>query len=213
MGIVVGLGVLLAGLVLPLSPGAAAATTVTCPAGITEWKFVGGKRPGSVVQGRPAGSDTFLVNTWDGYRYTLVSAVPQFLVSDGRILDNTTNGDATFTVTSQIQRSYSISATTGITANNVRDFLNINVSSTIQAGVTTSLGVTVSTTVPAHTRMIAEYGVDVYQVSYYIEAWRVSTQFGTPPPPPGTGNCQELGYYPQNTLAPTVIEGWRLRTG
>ncbi|WP_182882514.1 MULTISPECIES: hypothetical protein [unclassified Microbispora] len=61
-----------------------------------------------------------------------------------------------------------------------------------------------------HTRLIAEYGVEGYNVSYAIEAWRVRrTGSGTPSP---GDRCEEWGWYPQNTIAPTNLEGWRLRT-
>jgi hypothetical protein len=167
------LGGLLSGLVVTLTPGVASAgAIVTCPAGITEWKLIAGVAPGTAPSAAPDGFPGIWSNVWEGYRYTLVSATPQFLVSDGRALDNGTDSPVNFTITSSISKTYRISATVGISANNVKGFLTANVSSSIESSVTTSIGVTLSTTVPPRTRLIAEYGTDVYQVSYYIEAWR-----------------------------------------
>jgi hypothetical protein len=57
---------------------------------------------------------------------------------------------------------------------------------------------------------VAEYGVEGYNVSYAVEAWRVR-KAGSATPVTGD-RCEEWGWYPQNTNAPTYIEGWRLRT-
>lgn len=209
----VGFGALMAGFVVAVTPGVASAgAIVTCPAGITEWKLISGVAPRSAA---PNGFPGIWFNTWEGYRYTLVSAVPQFLVSDGRALDNLTDSPATFTISSSVSRTYRISATIGISTAGTKDFLTANVSTSIEASVTTSIGVTVSTTVAPHTRVIAEYGTEVYQVSYYIEAWRWRGPAFTavPPPTAGTAGCEEWGYYPQNTQAPTNLQTWRLRNG
>ncbi|MFL6145345.1 MAG: hypothetical protein ACJ72N_26235 [Labedaea sp.] len=201
-------------MIMVLVPGVASAgAIVQCPSGITEWKLISGRTGVDTVQFSPDGQGCCHFNVWEGHRYTLVSAVPQFLVSDGRALDNGTDIPVTFTVSSSVSRTFSISATVGITATLVKDFLTSTVSTSIQASVTTAVGVTVSTTVPAHTRLIAEYGTNGYQVSYYIEAWRWKGPFGGQPPAAGTAGCEEWGYYPQNTQAPTNLETWRLRSG
>ncbi|NUT52038.1 MAG: hypothetical protein HOV94_32800 [Saccharothrix sp.] len=225
----VALGVLLSGFFVAINPGVASAgAIVACPSGITEWKLLAGVYPkgsqapeGSLdtgaspdVEATPAGAPPWR-NLWEGYRYTLVSAVPQFLVSDGRALDNGTDVPVNYSVTSSVSKTYKISATTGVSAQGVKDFLNFNVSTSIEASVTTQIGVNFSTVVPPHTRLIAEYGTDVYQVTYYIEAWRWRGPIAVaaPPPAPGTPGCEEWGYYPQSTLAPTRLETWRLRNG
>jgi hypothetical protein len=197
-------------------PGVAnAGAIVPCPTGITEWRLIWGRNPGSAapVHAAPDGVYFPPYNLWEGYRYTLVSAVPQFLVSDAKALDNGLDVPVNYEITSTLAKSYKISATVGISTNNTKEFLQANVSSSIEASVTTTIGVKFSTTVPPHTRLTAEYGTDVYQVSYYIEAWRFRGPYGSPPPAAGMSGCEEWGYYPQNTQAPTLLESWRLRNG
>jgi hypothetical protein len=210
-----GFGALMAGFVVAVTPGVASAgAIVTCPAGITEWKLISGVAPNSTAVPNGTGPISW-ANIWEGYRYTLVSAVPQFLVSDGRALDNLTDNPATFTINSSVSKTYKISATVGVSTEGTKDFLTTSVSTSIEASVTTSIGVMVATTVAPHTRVIAEYGTDVYQVSYYIEAWRWRgpARTAAPPPTAGTQGCEEWGYYPQNTQAPTNLQTWRLRNG
>lgn len=215
LSVLAGLGVMLAGGIVAVTPGVASAgAIVPCPSGITEWKLIAGVGVSPESDISPDGIVPWR-NVWEGYRYTLVSAVPQFLVSEGRALDNQSNAPVNYEISSSISKTYKISATVGISTGGTTDFLKANVSFAIEASVTTQVGVKLSTTVPPMTRLIAEYGTDVYQVSYYIEAWRWKGPWlvKAPPPAPGTPGCEEWGYYPQNTQAPTRLETWRLRNG
>lgn len=194
LGVVTSIAVLLSEL---LTPSAAyAGAVIPCPAGITEWRHI-------AQTGRPP------VHIWEGYRFTTLSVTPQFLISDGRFLDNNTDLPISYTISSSVSKTYSVSVTTGVTAN-IGSYLTTNVSSNIVMTRVTAVGVSLTTTVPPRTRLIAEYGVEGYNVSYGVEAWRVRRiKSGTP----ATGDqCEELGYYPQNTIAPTHLEGWRLTT-
>ncbi|MGI5292937.1 hypothetical protein ACQEVF_57840 [Nonomuraea polychroma] len=194
LGVVTSIAILLSGL---LTPSAAhAGDWVPCPASITEWRRLGG---------------SLGVTRWEGYRFTLFSATPQFLVSDGRQLDNNTDQPVEYTISSSVSSTFTVSVTVGVTAN-VGSFLTTNVSRNIVMQRQTSLGVTLSTTVPPRTRLIAEYGVEGYNVSYGVEAWRTTFVGDNPPPPDSGWSCEEWGYYPQNTVAPTHLETWRLRT-
>jgi hypothetical protein len=217
LGLVAGLGALLSGLMVVVAPVAAnAGAIVPCPDGITEWKLIQGRYPSAPAAPAKDGTQGIVIpiQIWEGYRYTLVSADRQFLVSDGQALDNGSDQPATYEISSSRTRTYKVAATVGITANKVEEFLNLNVSTTIESTISTTLGVKFTTTVPPRTRLIAEYGTDVYQVSYYIEAWRYKkVGFGTPPPTAGTPGCEEWGYYPQSTQAPTNLQTWRLRVG
>ncbi|MEU8267229.1 hypothetical protein AB0B89_08670 [Sphaerisporangium sp. NPDC049002] len=171
-----------------------AGAIVPCPTGITEWKLI------FVYKS---------MKIWEGHRYTTLSVTPQFFVSDGQQLDNGTDLPVSYTISSSRSQTYSVSATTGVSAN-AGAYLTANVSSSIVMSRTTSIGVSLTVNVPPRTRLIAEYGVDGYNVNYAIEAWRVmSARSGTPV----VGDqCEEWGYYPQSTIAPTHLEGWRLRT-
>ncbi|MEO3925765.1 hypothetical protein ABGB07_18115 [Micromonosporaceae bacterium B7E4] len=180
-----------------VGPGVASAgAIVPCPDTITDWRLLSSGRFGRV---------------WEGYRYTLHSATPTFLASDGQLLDNGTDSTVSYTITSRVSRTFSVQATVGISATGQDRFFTTNVSTQIVMTQVTELGVSIAVPVPPRSRLIAEYGVEAYQVSYAVEAWRASTRV-TDEPVPG-GRCEEWGYYPQSTTAPTHIEGWRLRTG
>jgi hypothetical protein len=133
------------------------------------------------------------------------------MVSDGRLLDNGLDSPAQFQVTSSVSQTFSIAATVGVTANpdKVKNYFNLNVSTTITASRTTTIGVSVTTTVAPHSRVIAEYGVQGYFVTYAVSQYYVM-KTGKEPPAPGSP-CQEWGYFPQSTNAPTNTEGWQLR--
>jgi hypothetical protein len=186
---------LLTALVVP-SPAHASAD-VLCPHNlITEWRRTG----------------TWLGLTgWQGYRFTTLSATPKFLISDGRTLTNNTDLPVTYTIASSVSQTFSVSATAGITAN-AGSYLTASVSSNIVMSRTTALGVTLSTTVPPRSTFIAEYGVDGFDVSYLVEAWSTVYVGDNPPPTDVQWGCTEMGTFPQQTLAPTHLEGWRLRT-
>jgi hypothetical protein len=195
-GVVAVITSLLSTLAGAVGPGVASAgAIVPCPETITEWKFL-----------RHWGKGLRL---WEGYRYTLYSVTPVFMVSDGRVLDNALDAPATFTVSSSVSETFRISSSIGVDAK-VSDFLTAKVSVNIEASRTTQIGVQVSTVVPPRSRVIAEYGVEGYYVTYAIEAWQ--SVGGANPPDPGA-RCEEWGYYPQSTNAPTRFEGWRLRAG
>lgn len=194
LGAITSIAILFSGL---LTPSAAhAGNKVPCPADITEWIRLG-------IIGHTA------YWTWEGHRFTTQSVTPQFFVSDGRLLDNNTDQPVNYTISSSVSRTYQVTASVGVTAN-VASYLSSTVSANIQQSRTTSIGVSLTTTVPPHTRLIAEYGVEGYNVSYGIEAWHSAHMWNAPPAP--GDRCEEWGWYPQNTIAPTNIEGWRLRT-
>ncbi|MFY1669389.1 hypothetical protein ACN27G_05445 [Plantactinospora sp. WMMB334] len=197
LGVLAALAGLLAVPVVTVAPGVASAgAIVPCPGTITSWKLISSSRAGRV---------------WEGYRYTLYSATPTFLVSDGQLLDNGTDSTVSYTITSRVSQTFSIQTTIGISATGQQDFLTTNVSTQIVSTQVTERGVSIQVPVPPRTRLIAEYGVEAYQVSYAVEAWRATTRINEQPVT--GGRCEEWGYYPQNSTAPTHIEGWRLRIG
>ncbi|GIG86824.1 hypothetical protein [Plantactinospora endophytica] len=183
--------------VVAVAPGAASAgAIVPCPDSITDWRLIAQSRAGRV---------------WEGYRYTLHSATPIFLVSDGQLLDNGTDSTVNYTITSRVSRTFTIQSTVGISATGQDKFFTTNVSTQIVMTQVTERGVSIAVPVPPRTRLIAEYGVEAYQVAYAVEAWRAPTRLDQQPVT--GGRCEEWGYYPQSATAPTHIEGWRLRIG
>jgi hypothetical protein len=209
--VLVALAGLISGLAVMGAPGPASAQIpplpdfelVPCPSGMTEFRFI-------AIQANR------MHWVWEGYRYTLVSATPRFAVSDIQVLDNTGSDIPVenLTITSERSETHTISTTVGVSVNNVRDFLNANVSVNVVSSVTTKLGVAFTVQIPARTRFTAQYGVEVYDVQYYIEAWRFSDpSMRGQPPPAGAVACKERGLHPQSTVAPTVAETWRLVSG
>lgn len=197
LGVVASIAVLLSGLFI--SSPAQASADVPCPYNlITEWRRIKTWLNGGL-------------SSWHAYRFTTLSATPRFLVSDGRWLVNNTDQPVTYTIASSVSQTFTVSATTGITAN-VGTYLTTSVSSNIVSSRTTALGVTLSTTVQPHTTLIAEYGVDGFDVSYLVDAWSTVYPGTNPPPPSVQWGCTEMGTFPQNTIAPTHMEGWRLRS-
>lgn len=194
IGLVAGLASLLAGLAVVVAPAAASAAVVPCPSGISEWRKIFQYKSRTI---------------WEGYRYTLQSSTPTFMVSDGRVLDNGTANPITYQITSSMSQTFSVSQTVGIQTNPT-SWLTASVSTQIVFSRTTAIGVSITTTVPPRSRLIAEYGVEGYLVKYYMEAWR-SDNYTRKPPLTGD-RCEEVGYWPQSTYAPTLLEGWRLRT-
>ena len=176
---------LLAGLAVVATPSPAhAGAIVACPA--YDGRAIVGFRNGKFV--------------WEYYRYYLLSVAPQFRVSDGRSLDNQTDAVASYTITSQVSVTYQVTVTYGVQA----QFMNVlttNVSSSVVASRTTQIGVVISVNVPPRTKLIAEYGVDGYDVSSGTAAWRTTDGRW----------CEEWGWYPVQNFVPTVNEGWRLR--
>jgi hypothetical protein len=185
IGTAVALAGLLAGLTVVVTPGAAhAGAIVPCPA--YDGRAIVDFRNGKFV--------------WEYYRYHLLSVTPQFRVSDGRSLDNQTDAVAAYTISSSVSVAYQVTITYGIQA----QFMNVlttNVSTSVVASRTTQIGVSINISVPPRTRLIAEYGVDGYDVSSATSAWR--TVNGR--------ECEEWGWYPAQNFVPTVNEGWRLR--
>jgi hypothetical protein len=137
----------------------------------------------------------------------VISATSTFYVADSRIVVNDTDNDASATFTSQQSRTYSIGTTGTAGFSGLLGFLQASVSSTVTQSTTSSLGVSTTATVPAHSSLIGDYGVQAYDVTFMgYEVIRRSI-----------GGCwvhkNTMGHETEYTPAPTYIQGWRLRTG
>jgi hypothetical protein len=188
-GLLAGLGVAVA------SSPAAAAAAVACPSAVT-WT--------DVIRFRH-------MNRYVGYETITQSVTPVFLVSDARFLDNGLDSPVAYTITSSVSQTFAVTASVGINID-VTSYLKTSVSTTIQYSRTTSIGVSITATVPAHSQVYADYGVDGYYVTYTIQKWWGET-YNRQPPVPGANQCFLKGTYPQATNAPTNSEGWKLRAG
>lgn len=132
------------------------------------------------------------------YKYTILSSTPVFFVSEGRLLDNQTSQPVQYQITTSVAQTIQVTVSTGFQQSLTKE-LTTTVSSQIQASRTTALNVQFSTTVPPNSRFLAEYGIQGYQVEFGASVWKWRV-----------GSCEEWGWYPQSTLAPTNVEGWRL---
>jgi len=189
VGLVAGFGVAV------VAGPAAAASAIACPSGVT-WKRVMRYRNFSRYQ---------------ALQSTILAVTPVFLVSDARFLQNGLDSTIEYTITSSVSKTITVSASVGVEYN-VIDDLKTSVSSSIEFSRTTQVGVTITTTVPAHTTVYADYGVDSYYVTYTVRKWWGETYDGDLPGA-GVNECFNKGDYPQQTYAPTTSEGWKLRTG
>ncbi|GAA0905652.1 hypothetical protein [Virgisporangium aurantiacum] len=146
---------------------------------------------------------------WSAKPLSVASSSPSFLTSESLIVANNLDTPVTATFTSTTSRTFTVSATAGISIPNLFGFLNVNVSSTITSSTTTAIGVNAQATVPPHQRVIGDYGVDAYDV--YFNAYWVIKLHTSP------GGCwvwaDTMGYEVLHATAPTNTQGWQLRIG
>jgi hypothetical protein len=131
-----------------------------------------------------------------------VSSVPTFDVADSRIVVNDTASPISATFTSQRSTTFTLQVTVG-TAVKVGELLTVTVSTTIVLSRTTTIGVSVTGQVPPHGRLIGEYGVQAYNVTYDLTTYEIL----------GHVACRSIGVQRGTANAPTTVEGWRLRNG
>lgn len=175
---------LIAGFVSAIVPGSASAgAIVPCP---TDYHDVSMPKPFEIYF----------------YKYTILSSTPVFRVSDGRVLDNGLPFPVNYKITSSVSTTVKVVVSVGFQSGATEQF-KTNINTQIEASRTTAIGVEITATVPANSRMIAEYGVESYFINFGASVWRWR----------GNRGCEEWGWYPQTTYAPTAFEGWRLRLG
>lgn len=173
-----------------VTPGIAHAAT-PCPPGTIRGVASGGTPDSKVIGGT-------------AYHYTLIGTAPAFNVSDSRSVTNNLDAPAQATFTSQISKTFTISVTAGTSAS-LFGFLTANLSSTIQQSRTTAVGVSTTAVVPPHSRVIGEYGVEAYLVTYDVQKYNWVG---------GLNACYPSGPLTRATAnAPTATEGWRLSNG
>jgi hypothetical protein len=172
-------------LAMPLTSGSAHADNPL-------WQCPFPQPPGGVDPNR-----TYQVN-W----YSLVSSTPVFAVADSRVVINDTDSTVSATFTSEHSTTFTLQATVGTTIR-LHEFLTANVSVMIVISRTTRLGVSTTGQVPPRSRLIGEYGIEAYNVTYDYTTYQVT--WGV--------TCRAVGVQRATTNAPTTIEGWRLRVG
>ncbi|GAA0904833.1 hypothetical protein Vau01_110070 [Virgisporangium aurantiacum] len=162
--------------------------------------------PGIVWKTRAASRNVLV---WEGVSYTVQSASPAFAVSDGRVVDNTLSTPIQATFTSSVSNTYSVTVTIGTTAQLTKT-LQTTVSAQIVQSRTTQIGVDATVTVPAQSRVVGRYGVEVFNVAYTGQlVWQ---SYNAQKPGGFGGHCWERSNQATSTVAPTVLEGWRFST-
>ncbi|WP_290052589.1 hypothetical protein [Amycolatopsis solani] len=186
-------GAVLAALVSALTAGTSAAAQAgdtSCPPGL---KWIQYSWP------------EWNLSYWAADEYVVNSSQPTFLVAEERSVGNGTDTVATATFTSSVSRTYSLTVTVGVSYT-LLEKLTTTVSASITTSTTTTTGVSASASVPAHGRVIGQYGVEAYNVNYTLntyESWSST---------PGE-NCSRTSSAPGTTVAPTVYTGWRVLPG
>ncbi|MDG4791210.1 hypothetical protein O7626_35835 [Micromonospora sp. WMMD1102] len=135
------------------------------------------------------------------YRYVSVASVSTtFNIAYARVFDNAGNSaPLNTTIVTETSQTFSVTVTVGTTAK-LSEFLTRNVSAQIVASITTKFGVTINTTVAPYSRLLAEYGVEAFNVTYNVQKIEQIQN-----------RCFDHGITQAATNAPTYVEGWRLR--
>ena len=137
--------------------------------------------------------------------YTLISSVPAFNVADGRSVINTLDAPVTTTFTANQSRTFTVSTSAGVEASFFM-FLTASVSINATLSRTTALGVSTTTVVPPRTRVLAEYGIEAFDIVYDVQDYVcLGSNCRTCPV-----KCTKNGGPTREARnVPTVIEGWR----
>ncbi|MGA5506102.1 hypothetical protein [Streptomyces umbrinus] len=185
-------GAVLAALVSTLTMGtsAAQAADTSCPSGLN-WVYYSWPEWG--------------LSYWAAEEYVVNSSQPTFLVAEERSVSNHTDTVATATFTSSVSKTYSLTVTVGVSLTLFQK-LTTSVSASITTSTTTTTGVSASATVPAHGRVIGQYGVEAYNVNYSVNTYESYSST------PGE-NCSRTSSSQGTTVAPTVYTGWRVLPG
>jgi hypothetical protein len=193
-----GLAALISGLAVGATPGVARAAdlgpVIPCPSySDIVWR--------QITIGR--------IPYYEGYRYTAVSAVSTFNVSDARVVDNTLDTPINATFTSAQSRTWRVQITTTVgTAGDLAKSLQASVSAQIVQERTTAIGVNAGLVVAPHSRVTGQYGVQAFDVVYDVQTVRA-----WPAIPNRIERCFDQGAQRGTTNAPTLTEGWRFIAG
>nr|MDT0662993.1 hypothetical protein [Micromonospora sp. DSM 115978] len=140
---------------------------------------------------------------YQGHLFTVSSSNRTFIASDGRTVDNGLSSPIVATFTSQQSRTYTVTTRVGTSAQ-LTNKLQTSVSVDIVNSRTTAIGVNAQVTVPAYSRVLGLYGVEVYDVAYTAQTVWMNLP---------RSKCWDRGTQAATTAAPTLIEGWRFTAG
>jgi hypothetical protein len=145
-----------------------------------------------------------------GYtNFQLVSANPTFDVLEARFAENGQDEPQSATWTNTLSRTITTQVTIGVDVK-VTEWLSTTVSATIIQTRTTSVGISVTATVPPHSRVLGEYGLSTYDVVF--DGQRFNRSFATGNDS-NSGICLAGPFERGTAHAPTIVEGWRVRPG
>jgi hypothetical protein len=135
--------------------------------------------------------------------YTLISSVPTFNVADGRSVINTLDAPVTTTFTAMESRTFTVSTSAGVQASFFK-FLTASVSVNATLSRTTALGVSTTTVVPPRTRVLAEYGIEAFEIVYDVQDYACTDCSSCPVKCWASGGPKR-----EARNVPTIVEGWR----
>lgn len=127
---------------------------------------------------------------------------PTFNVAASTFVDNGTDGQqmGTFATTQSQTFTISESVSTGVTSTFEKSAFTATVSQSVTGAITTSTTITATASIPAHSRVNADFGVAAYIVNYDVAFWQFDQ-----------GTCW---YHDTRTNVtanvPTTSEGWHL---
>jgi hypothetical protein len=193
-----GLAVLAGSLgVLVTAAPAAASTKIPCPSDIGSLSATP-----DTHAARTIGPDGIVLFPKTVVRFTVVSATPTFFVGDSRIVTNNLDSPVTATFTALQSTTVTVSVTVGDQAK-LTERLQQTVNATITQSRMTSVGVNTTATVPPHSSVLGQYGMQGYTVVY--DAQTILWYWWQNP-----SSCYDNGTQRGTTSAPTPIEGWQL---
>jgi hypothetical protein len=186
------------GVLVTAAPAAASAPVIPCPPDIGSL----GVGPDAHAAGavRP---DGIFPPPMIKIRFTVVSATPTFFVGDSRIVTNNLDSPVSATFTAMQSTTVTVSVMVGDQAK-LTERLQQTVNATITQSRVTSVGVSTTATVPPHSSVLGQYGMQGYTVVYDAQtiywAWYAD-------------RCTDGGTQRGTTSAPTPTEGWQLSAG
>jgi hypothetical protein len=190
------------GMLVTATPAAAAtgaATGIPCPPDIGSLSAT--PAPDAPAPGT-AHPDGIILVPKRVVRFTVVSATPTFFVGDSRIVINNLDSPVTATFTALQSTTVTVSVMIGDQAK-LTERLQQTVNATITQSRMTSVGVNTTATVPPHSSVLGQYGMQGYTVVY--DAQTILWYWWTNP-----YLCFDDGTQRGTTSAPTPIEGWQL---
>jgi hypothetical protein len=146
-----------------------------------------------------------------GNKVVVLSATKSFVPAFGKFFDNFQDvpQPVTYTATESRTTTVTISVATTVDRAIMEQKLTTKLQTTVSTQIvqqrTTSFGVEIPATVPPRTRLLGEFGMEEYAVTYQVDLYFQGYR-------DGRLECVRLSSTQGATQAPTINEGWQFRT-